>query len=390
MMVAAAMLAAGGWMEARTGLDVLDAEGYSRLKGMRIGVVTNHTGLTREGQRGIDRMIAAGVNVTALFSPEHGFAGTEDREGIKDAVDPVTKLPVFSLYGETKRPTDRMMAAVDALVFDIADVGVRFYTYETTMAYCLEACAKAGKKFFVLDRPNPIGNAVEGPPLDEANVSFVGYLPGMPSRHGMTMGELARMFNAEKKLGADLSVVEAQNWRRNDFFDATGLEWVNPSPNMRSLKAAILYPGVCLVEFPPNFSVGRGTDAPFEQIGADFVDGLAFSAYLNARNLPGLKFYPVRFTPTENRFKGVEVQGVRIEITDRSRVKSTRLGVELACALQKLYPGKIDWKRGRLLWGSNAAIEAIERGDTPDQIEASFRAPLEKFQRVRRKYLLYR
>ena len=390
-MVAAAMLAMGAQMDVKTGLDVLDAERYARLKGLRVGIVTNHTGLTRNGERGIDRMVSAGVNITALFSPEHGFAGTEDREGIKDAVDPVTKLPVFSLYGETKRPTDRMMATVDALVFDIADVGVRFYTYETTMAYCLEACAKTGKRFFVLDRPNPIcGKIVEGPPLDESNVSFVGYLTGMPSRHGMTMGELARMYNAQRKLGAKLEVVPVENWNRGDFFDSTGLEWIHPSPNMRSLKAAILYPGVCLVEFPPNFSVGRGTDAPFEQVGADFVDAREFSAYLNNRKLRGIQFYPVRFTPAESRFKGVEVQGVRIEITDRARVVSTRLGIELACAIQKLYPGKIDWKRGRLLWGSNAAIEAIERGDSPEQIEASFRAPLEKFRRVRGKYLIYR
>ena len=248
-----------------TGLDVLERSNFAPFAGKRVGLITNQTGLDGEGRRNVDAMRAAGVRVTALFSPEHGLAGTEDREGIGDAVDPATGIPVFSLYGEAKRPSPESLGNVDVLVFDIADVGVRFYTYETTMALAMEAAARAKKPFFVLDRPNPItGTRVEGPTLDAANMSFTGYLAGTPVRHGMTMGELATMFDAERKLGANPTVVRMEGWRRADWFDDTNLVWTNPSPNMRSLKAAILYPGVCLVEFARTLSVGRGTDAPFE------------------------------------------------------------------------------------------------------------------------------
>ncbi|AIE85951.1 exo-beta-N-acetylmuramidase NamZ domain-containing protein [Fimbriimonas ginsengisoli] len=373
-----------------TGLDVLENERFTPFLGKRIGLITNHTGRDREGRRNIDVMRASGVNVAALFSPEHGMAGKEDRSGIGDAVDPDTGVKVYSLYGDTLRPTPEMLKGLEALVFDIQDVGVRFYTYETTMAYAMEAAAKAKIPFYVLDRPNPItGTRVEGPPLDEANASFVGYFPGMPVRHGMTMGELAKMFNEERSIGADLTVVPMQDWQRGDWYDSTSLGWINPSPNMRSLKAAILYPGVCLIEFGKNISVGRGTDSPFEQFGADFVNGRELSAYLNMRDVPGVRFYPTSFTPTESRFQGVHIEGVRIEIVDRGELDSVRLGLEIACALQHLYPGKVDWSQSKRLIGSDDTIRRIAAAEDPIAIQQSFRDPLNAFAQKREKYLIY-
>lgn len=374
-----------------TGIDVLAQQGFKPLLGKRVGLITNHTGLDREGRRTIDVLLGGGVRLTALFSPEHGFAGTEDRGGLGDVVDIKTGLKVHSLYGDTKRPSQQVLQNLDALVFDIADVGVRFYTYETTMAYGMEEAAKAKIPYFVLDRPNPVtGTRVEGPLLGEGNTSFAGYHPGTPARHGMTMGELARMFNVERKISANLTVVEMKDWLRSDWFDSTGLAWVNPSPNMRSLKAAILYPGVCLIEFAPNISVGRGTDSPFEQIGGDFMNGRELAAYLNQRNLPGLRFYGTSFTPTESRFKGTLIEGVRIEITDRERVESVRLGIELACALEKLYPNKVDWSTAKKLIGSDDTVRRIDAGENAVSIMKTLHGPLSEFKKVRAKYLIYR
>ena len=254
----------------KTGLDVLEADHFAPLAGKKVGLITNHTGLDSKRRRNVDAMREAGINVAALFSPEHGWAGAVDHPGIQDAVDPKTGIKVYSLFGKVDRPTPEMLRGVDALVFDVQDIGVRFYTYESTMVYAMEAAAKAGIQFYVLDRPNPLtGVRVEGPTLDSANVSFVGCLAGLPVRHGLTLGELATYANTEGKIGADLHVVKMQDWDRGDWFDSTGTRWVNPSPNMRSLNAAMLYPGLCLLEYSPNLSMGRGTDAPFEQIGAD-------------------------------------------------------------------------------------------------------------------------
>jgi uncharacterized protein YbbC (DUF1343 family) len=283
-----------------------------------------------------------------------------------------------------------MLAGIDALVYDIQDVGVRFYTFETTMAYALEAAAKAGIPFYVLDRPNPItGVHLEGPLMDAANKSFVGYLPGEPVRHGMTMGELAKLFNAENKIGANLTVVPMQGWERGDWFDSTNFPWINPSPNMRSLNAATLYPGLCLMEFPKNFSVGRGTDAPFEQVGADFVGGRELAAYLNQRQIPGIRVYPTSFTPSESIFKGVRIEGVRFVITNRDTMDATRLGLELAVAIQKLYPGKIDFTGGKRLIGSADVIQRIQNGEDPRTIQQSYEEALQAFAEVRARYLLY-
>jgi uncharacterized protein YbbC (DUF1343 family) len=373
-----------------TGLDVLVANGFEPLQGKRVGLITNQTGLDSQGRRNIDLMRKAGVKLAALFSPEHGFGGKEDRPGIQDATDYATDLKIFSLYGATLRPTPEMLRGIDALVFDIQDVGARFYTYETTMAYAMEAAAKAGIAYYVLDRPNPItGTHVEGPLLDAGNTSFVGYRAGLPVRHGMTMGELAQLYNSENKIGANLTVVRMTDWNRGDWFDSTDLPWTNPSPNMRSLKAATLYPGLCLLEFAKNYSVGRGTDAPFEQTGADFIGGRELAGYLNARQIPGVRVYPTSFTPAESNFKGVRIEGVRFELVNRDLFDSTRLGLEVAAAIQKLYPGKMDFAGGAKLIGGNDAIRRLAAGEDPRTIEESFATQVTEFVQLRAKYLLY-
>ena len=373
----------------RTGLDVLVEQKFQALAGKRVGLITNQTGIDREGHRNIDLMKKAGVNLVALFSPEHGFLGVEDKQGIQNTVDKATGIKVFSLYGETNRPTPAMLQGVEALVFDIQDIGTRCYTYETTMRYAMESAATAHIPYYVLDRPNPVtGTRVEGPMLDAANRSFVGSFEGMPLRHGMTMGELARMFNAENKTGAELHVVEMQDWNRGDWFDSTDQPWVNPSPNIRSLKAAILYPGICMLEYSKNYSVGRGTDAPFEQIGADWIGGRELAAYLNKRQIPGVRAYATSFTPTESNFKGVKVEGVRFELTNRELFDSTRLGLEIAAALQQLYPGKIDFNLGKKLIGSDDTIHRLQAGETANAIQQSFADPLEGFVKMREQYLI--
>ena len=375
--------------ETKTGLDVLEEENFRPLAAKRIGLITNHTGIDRQGRRNVDLMKQAGITVAALFSPEHGIAGTEDRSGIADAVDSATGIKIFSLYGSTNRPTPETLRGIDALVFDIQDVGVHFYTYETTVAYAMEAAAKAGIPYYVLDRPNPItGVRVEGPLLDTVNESFVGYFGGLPVRHGMTMGELAKMFNAERKIGANLTVISMEDWHRGDWFDATDLPWVNPSPNMRSLNAAILYPGLGMLEYA-RISVGRGTDSPFEQIGADFIDGRELAAYLDKRQIPGVRVYPTSFTPTDSVFKGVRIAGVRFQVVNREMVDSTRLGLEVAGAIQKLYPGKIDWSVNKKLIGSDAVIGRLEAGDDPRAIQQGMEDRVTAFLTMRAKYLIY-
>jgi uncharacterized protein YbbC (DUF1343 family)/CubicO group peptidase (beta-lactamase class C family) len=364
-----------------TGLDVLAAEDFQPLKGKRVGLITNQTGVDHTGRRNIDVMRAAGVNLVALFSPEHGFAGAEDRADVGDTTDPATGIKVYSLYGKTSRPTPEMLRGLDALVFDIQDVGARFYTYETTMAYCMEAAAKAGIAYFVLDRPNAVtGVHVEGPLLDRDALSFVGYFP-LPLRHGMTMGELAKLFNGENHIGANLTVVPMKDWQRGDWFDAGDLPWIDPSPNMRSLNAALLYPGVAMLEYAKNYSVGRGTDAPFEQIGADFIRGPELAAYLNRRWIPGVRVYATKFQA---------VEGVRFVVTNRDDFDSARLGLEIAGALQKLYPGKMDFVANKKLIGSAEVIRELAEGDDPRDIQQKMADSVAAFLKVREKYLLYR
>jgi uncharacterized protein YbbC (DUF1343 family) len=377
--------------QVRTGLDVWEDEGFRALRGKRVGLITNQTGIDREGRRNVDRMLEAGVQLVALYSPEHGFSGKEDREVIGNTVDPKTGLKVWSLFaGKNRRPTPEILRDIDALVFDIQDVGARFYTYVSTMAYAMEEAAKAKIPYYVLDRPNPItGVHVEPPVLDRDKLSFVGYFP-LPLRHGMTMGELALLFNTENHIGAGLTVVPMKGWERGDWFDSTGLPWVNPSPNIHSLTAALLYPGVAMLEYSTNYSVGRGADSPFEMIGAEFIRGPELAAYLNQRWIPGVRFYPQRFQPSSSNLAGTEIEGVRFAVTNRESFDSARLGLEIAGALLTLYPGKISVEANRNLIGNQEAMRALVHGEDPRSIRQDPQDALEIFLQVREKYLLYR
>ncbi|MBM3749611.1 MAG: DUF1343 domain-containing protein [Acidimicrobiia bacterium] len=371
------------------GIDVMRANGFAALKGMKVGLLTNHTGRTRDGAATIDVLVdAPGVTLSALFSPEHGIRGLLDAN-VPSTRDDKTGLPIHSLYGDTRRPTEAMLAGLDAIVIDLQDVGARFYTYMTTMAYVMEEAAPREIKVFVLDRPNPIGGvSIEGPVLDEALASFVGYLPVMPTRHGMTLGELARLFNAEKKIGADLTVVAMRGWRRDAWFDETGLTWIGPSPNMRNLYAATLYTGLASFE-STNISVGRGTDTPFEHIGAPWIDGMRLAEALNARRLPGVRFYPVQFTPTSSKFANELCQGVFIVITDRDAVRPMRVGVEVASALHQLFPGRFEIDLAQRLYGSVTGLTRIKSGDDPAAIASSWSGGEARWRLLRARYLLY-
>jgi uncharacterized protein YbbC (DUF1343 family)/CubicO group peptidase (beta-lactamase class C family) len=375
--------------EVLNGVDVLERDGFRELQGLRVGLITNHTGRDRAGRQTIDVLREAqGVKLAALFSPEHGIRGQAD-EKVSDSVDEKTGLPVYSLYGETRRPKPEQLKNLDALVYDIQDVGARFYTYVSTLGYAMEAAAQAHIPFFVLDRPNPIGGVeVEGPLADADKLSFTAY-HSIPVRHGMTVGELAQLYNEQRKLGCDLRVVKMENWRRAMWLDSTGQTWVNPSPNMRSLTEATLYPGVGLLE-TTNVSVGRGTDTPFELVGAPWLDGQKLAAYLNARGLAGVRFVPVRFTPRASVFKEQECGGVNIIVTDRALFRPVRAGIEMAVALRRLYPK--DWKVDeyvRLLANADA-LERVKRGDDAESIVASWQPKLEEFKRARSRVLLYR
>jgi uncharacterized protein YbbC (DUF1343 family) len=371
------------------GIDVLKADGFKLLQGRVVGLITNHTGRSVEGESTIDLLAKApGVRLAALFSPEHGIRGQAD-EDIASSRDEKTGLPIHSLYGETQRPTAQMLEGIDTLVYDIQDVGVRFYTYPTTLLYAMEEAAKRKIRVVVLDRVNPIdGWTIQGPTLDQSLVSFVGFFP-MPVRHGMTIGELAQLFKGESRIATDLAVVQVKGWRREQWFDETGIPWVNPSPNMRTLNEAALYPGICLFEYS-NVSVGRGTDTPFEQVGAPWIDGRRLAAELNARRLPGVGFYPVSFTPTAGRFKGELCQGVFIGVTNRRAMSAVRLGIEIAAALQKIGGDKLDLDKSLKLIGAPSVVARIKAGEAPARIAASWSVDEGRFRLMRAKYLLYR
>lgn len=371
-----------------TGIDVLEAEQFAPLKGMRVGVLTNLTGRDSEGRRTVDLLRgAAGVKLVALFSPEHGLYGQAD-EKVASGTDPETGLPVYSLYGDVERPTDQMLQGLDALVFDVQDAGVRFYTYITTLGYILEAAAKKGITVYVLDRPDPIGGTlVEGPLLEPGLESFVGYFP-LPVRHGMTIGELAEMFNRRQNLGAKLHVIKMRGWERTDWYDETGLTWINPSPNLRSLTEATLYPGTAMVE-GANVSVGRGTDTPFELLGAPWIDSRKLSEYLNARQIQGVRFLPMDFQPSSSRFQGAMCHGVQIFLLDRQALDSPELGVELASALDQLFPAQFKLEQTLPLIGARWVLDEIRAGKDPKAIAFDWQEALEEFRWERAKYLLY-
>ena len=372
------------------GIDVLEENDFKELNNLKIGLVTNQTGKNLSGKATIDVLKdAPNVKLVALFSPEHGIRGELDQSKINDSTDEKTGLPVYSLYGETRRPKPEQLKDLDALVYDIQDVGVRFYTYEATLLNVLEEAAKAGKPVFVLDRPNPInGETVEGAIADADKLSFV-VSHTVPVRHGMTIGELAQMMNAEKKIGADLHIIKMENWTRPMWFDQTNQTWINPSPNMRSLTEATLYPGIGLLE-TTNLSVGRGTDTPFEIVGAPYIDGRKLAAFLNAKNLSGVRFVPVKFKPNASVFKDENVGGINIVITDRAKFKSVQTGIEIASALRELYPN--DWKTenyNRLLANSEI-YEKIRLGNAPEEVEKSEQKNLSEFASRRASFLLYK
>jgi len=346
------------------GIDILRDQNFAPLSGKRVGLITNHTGMAADGVSTIDLLFRTDVcKLAALFSPEHGIRGIAD-ELVDSSVDHATGLPVYSLYGKTRRPTPEMLRGLDALVFDIQDVGARFYTYITTMAYAMEAAAKADIPFYVLDRPNPIGGMkIEGPMLDADKTSFTGYMP-LPVRHGMTAGELARYFNKEKRIGVKLEIIALKGWRRSYMFWDTGQVWVNPSPNMRSVTAAILYPGVCLLE-QTNVSVGRGTDKPFETVGAPWIQPDRFAGLLREAGLSGVEFVPLYFTPDSSRHKGVRCGGVNMIVTDHEKLNSVSLGLTLISVLRKLHPVDFDIDRVGILLGNDEIMQVIKKGKTP-------------------------
>ncbi|HEX8248071.1 MAG TPA: exo-beta-N-acetylmuramidase NamZ domain-containing protein [Pyrinomonadaceae bacterium] len=371
------------------GIDVLEKEKFKRFENLRIGLVTNHTGRNLSGKPTIDVLKEApNVRLVALFAPEHGIRGQLDQEKISDSTDEKTGLPIYSLYGETRKPKPEQLADLDAIVFDIQDIGARFYTYISTLKGVLEEAAKAKKPVYVLDRVNPInGLAVEGSLADADKLNFIATHP-IVVRHGMTVGELAQMFNAENKIGADLRVVKMENWSRAMWFDESGQIWTNPSPNMRSLTEATLYPGIGLLE-TTNVSVGRGTDTPFEIVGAPWLDGQKLALYLNRRNLPGVRFVPVRFKPNASVFKDESLGGVNVIITDRKAFESVRTGIEIAVALRRLYPN--DWqvdRYSRLLVNAEI-LERVKRGDAPEEIEKAWQPQLDEFKKRRASFLLY-
>src|SRR5437870_4803077 len=371
-----------------TGIDVLERDGFKQLSGMRIGLVTNQTGRDRTGKTTIDVLFKApNVKLVALFSPEHGIRGLAD-EKVSDTKDEQTGLPIYSLYGETRRPKPEQLKDLDAVVYDIQDVGARFYTYISTLGNVIAEAGKAKLPVFILDRPNPInGIDVEGPIADADKLSFTAYHT-IPVRHGLTVGELARLYNDERHIGCDLRVIRMENWQRAMWFDATGLVWINPSPNMRSLTEAALYPGVGLLE-TTNLSVGRGTDTPFEVIGAPWLDGPRLATYLNARRIPGVRFIPLRFTPKSSVFKNEECKGINLVVTDRAKFQSVSTGIEIAAALHQLFPTQ--WKidgYSRLLVNSDA-LERLKRGDSPEEIVRSWASALENFRRTRMRVLIY-
>jgi uncharacterized protein YbbC (DUF1343 family) len=374
---------------ALNGIDVLARDNYAMLKGKRVGLITNHTGKDRSGNTTIDLLFKApDVKLVALFSPEHGIRGALDQEKISHSTDEKTGLPIFSLYGETRKPTDEMLKGLDVLVFDIQDIGARFYTFISTMGLAMEAAAKNKVKFVVLDRINPINGAdVEGPLADADKLSFIAH-HRLPIRHGMTVGELAQLFNAERNINADLHIVKVENWRRSAWFDETGLTWISPSPNMRSLTQATLYPGVCLLE-PTNVSVGRGTDTPFEVIGAPYIDGQKLAAALHAAKLPGVRFVPVRFTPTTSVNKGLECGGVNLIITNRDAFEPVLTGVEMAAQIYKLYPKDFNVDRFNRLLVSDNIFAAFKQGSEAKALRQIWQSGLEQFKAMRQKYLLY-
>ena len=392
--------------DVKTGIDVLEVNHFNELAELagahggklRLGLLTNQTGVDAQGRRTIDVLAhdaaeaVPGLVLTTLFSPEHGIAGSFDQPGVPSGIDAATNLPVISLYGATdaqRRPSLDSLHALDAVVIDLQDVGVRFYTYETIVGYFLEAAAQTGTQIVVLDRPDPIaGSFVQGPLSDPGKESYIDYMP-IPVRHGMTIGELARFFNQQRHLNAPLTVVALQGWQRGDWFDSTGLTWINPSPNLRDLEEATLYPALGLVE-STNISVGRGTDTPFEVFGAPWIEARALAQFLNHRFLPGLRFFPVDFTPQKPYpYAGELCHGVRVLLTDRNVLDAPELGLEIASALHRLYPEKFQLEKMKTNLANQSILDDLAAGHDPQRIAESWLPALDAFEQERQKVLLY-
>ena len=379
-----------------TGIDVLVRDGFKQLRGRRVGLITNHTGRSRDGAATIDLLHKApGVTLVSLFSPEHGIRGVLDSD-VPAEKDEKTGLTIHSLFykGGTGRPQDGSLAGIDTLVIDLQDIGARFYTYQLAMGYVMEEAAKRKIAVVVLDRPNPInGWQIEGPVSREPGAgespnTFIAYLP-MPIRHGMTMGELARLYNEEKKIGADLTVIAMDNWKRDHWFDDTGLSWINPSPNMRNMNQATVYPGIGMIEYS-NISVGRGTDQPFEQLGAPWINGPQLAERLNARRLPGIRFYPVTFTPKSSKYANEECHGVFVVITNRTALQPVRVGFEIASVLFALYGEKYEPNNMWRLIGTEQLVARLRQGVDPATLAAQWSADEARWRRLRARHLLYR
>lgn len=384
-----AVTACGERAPVLTGIDILERDNFEALAGQRIALLTNQTGIDRDGTSTI-RLLhdANNVSLVQIFSPEHGPNGELDVPVIGDDIEAYSNVRIISLYGNARRPTPEMLEGIDTIVFDIQDIGTRFYTYISTMGGAMQSAAENGVRFVVLDRPNPInGVTVSGPVLDDGKQSFVGYHL-IPIRHGMTVGEIAMLFKSELAIDIDLQVIKLEGWRRSDFFDDTGLPWINPSPNMRSLTEALLYPGIGLLE-KTNLSVGRGTDTPFEVIGAPWLEGATLAAQLTDASLPGVSFEAIEFTPDASKFTDEACSGVRLTITNRTQFDPLQIGFEIARQLALNYADTWDVDAYLFLLGNDQTMQAVRKGFPYADILASYEAGLNDFRQRREHYLLY-
>lgn len=384
-----------------TGLDKLLGSAIDRVAGKTIGLIANPTTVDSRLRHGVDLLHERKeVELAVLFGPEHGLrASAQDLIEVGDDADPITGLPVRSLYGPTRVPTEAMLAGLDAVVFDIQDIGSRYYTYIWTMVHAMEACARDDIELIVLDRPNPIdGVHVEGNLIEGSHLSFVGLYP-IPNRHGMTSGEIARLVNDEFAVGCRLSVIEMEGWKRSQWFDETGLPWVLPSPNMPSLDTATVYPGACLIE-GTNLSEGRGTTRPFEIMGAPWIDGVKLARALAEEDLPGVVFRPLCFEPTFQKFQGQLCGGVQQHVIDRETYRPLRTGYALIRAAHRLWPDEFDWRPPPyeyelerpaidILAGNGSIRAQLEADATLQEIERAWQVDLARFKKVRERYLIY-
>ncbi len=368
------------------GSDILFSRSATLPKGLKVGLITNHTGHTQQRHLTLNLLLKSkDLELKAIFSPEHGLHGTLDRK-IDDSTDTKSGLKIFSLYGANRKPTAEQLAGLDALIFDIQDIGCRFYTYISTMGLAMEAAAEAGIRFIVLDRINPIGGQIVDGPIRRGKSQFIAF-HDIPVQHGMTVGELAHMFNKERDYNVNLQVIKVEGWSRRMFFDETGQPWTNPSPNMRSLTQALLYPGVGLLE--TALSVGRGTNTPFEIIGAPYIDDVKLARSLNDLKQPGVRFIPIKFTPKASIHKDKTCHGVNIIVTHRDALRPVPLGVEIARVLHQMYPENFPLNKVNRLLCHSDTLSAIKRGDTLSQIQNIWTEDLNHFKRRRSKFLLY-